>query len=96
MAFKVPLDHRYDSVIKKQDRLAPCDVISHYHSTGINLRMVVDLTDTEKYYSADLWGPQVQYIKMNLPGQTVPNKEYVQRFLDVVLPKIKELSLENN
>ena len=48
--FKTPLDERYSDMIDANKMLTTTDVIKHYKQQDVELKVVYDLCNTERYY----------------------------------------------
>ncbi|PFX17811.1 RNA/RNP complex-1-interacting phosphatase [Stylophora pistillata] len=71
----------------------PMDLVNHLSQTHIKLGMVVDFTDTYKYYNfEDLSDPEIRYCKIRCAGEKIPNKNVVERFKTYVCTFLKKAS----
>uniref|UniRef100_A0A914CC28 Tyrosine specific protein phosphatases domain-containing protein n=1 Tax=Acrobeloides nanus TaxID=290746 RepID=A0A914CC28_9BILA len=85
IAFKTPLKQ---SFFKENDamRFEVINVISSLRNLESTLGLVIDLTNTDRYYDSQLWSSHgIQYVKLRCPGHEVNKSEqHVQRFIDIV------------
>lgn len=52
VAFKCPMDEKFDPHLSKSQRLLPVDVVAYYHTMHhLELKHVIDITNTDKYYN---------------------------------------------
>lgn len=88
IAFKTPLSHRYDNEsdhdngIKPHERFTPADLLNHFRQNNIKLGMVVDFTNTYRYYDGKELqaGSGIGYCKIKCVGKEIPNESVVSRF----------------
>lgn len=85
--FKTPLDRSFFRGKQWRGELFDVDrIIAFAHQAGKTIGMVIDLTNTDKYYDKTEWGDHgVKYIKMKCPGHEVSEREdIVRRFVSSV------------
>ncbi|XP_022802896.1 RNA/RNP complex-1-interacting phosphatase-like [Stylophora pistillata] len=87
IAFKTPLSHQYDNEsdqdngIKTYERFTPMDLVNHLSQKHIKLGMVVDFTNTYRYYnSKELFDHGILYRKIKCVGKEIPDENVVERF----------------
>ncbi|KAL9982240.1 hypothetical protein ACROYT_G004265 [Oculina patagonica] len=87
IAFKTPLSNRYDNEseldngIKPHERFTPVDLLNHLNQKNIKLGMVVDFTNTNRYYdSRELFNHGILYRKIKCVGKEIPNDDVVSGF----------------
>lgn len=66
-------------MLTEEERFTPEDLIELVKSLGKKLAMVIDLTNTTKYYNKDKL-EDISYIKIFTPGRVVPSPEIVSQF----------------
>lgn len=81
LALKVPLSEKILSRVTERDRLSPDDVICALP----DLRLVVDLTNTDRYYSPKLFKERnVGHVKIPTKGHQIPERSVVEMFFRVL------------
>eukprot|EP00743_Colponemidia_sp_Colp-15_P007273 GILK01007854.1.p1 GENE.GILK01007854.1~~GILK01007854.1.p1 ORF type:complete len:251 (+),score=21.40 GILK01007854.1:42-794(+) len=80
--FKTPLASRWERFIKKKHRFRLSDFLCSMESAGTAVGLVVDLTDTFKYYDGaeECREHGVKYVKIRVRGQQVPPESQVAEF----------------
>ncbi|KAK5984588.1 RNA/RNP complex-1-interacting phosphatase [Trichostrongylus colubriformis] len=89
VAFKTPLDRSFFSGkhdLTDEDYFDVHRIVTYARQAGKVIGMVVDLTNTDRYYNKAEWADyDIKYVKMNCPGHEVSNREdIVKSFLNVV------------
>ncbi|KAL8579983.1 hypothetical protein ACOMHN_054105 [Nucella lapillus] len=85
IAFKVPLKEALCKNLHENESFSPQQLIDKIQESGKRLGLIVDLTFTRKYYSADYFEKRnIQYEKIFTAGHEVPSDDIVQRFHEVV------------
>ncbi|KAJ1350920.1 internal repeats containing protein [Parelaphostrongylus tenuis] len=89
VAFKTPLDSSFfqgKHGLSKDEHFDVHRIITFARQAGKTIGMVVDLTNTDRYYNKREWSAYgIKYLKMNCPGHEVNNREdIVQRFVAAV------------
>ncbi|EQC42709.1 hypothetical protein SDRG_00436 [Saprolegnia diclina VS20] len=82
---RVPLDAKY--AVDGDESWTPLELLDTCFGQGLSVHMVIDLTNTYKYYSGanELETRNVEYVKMRVEGfADVPSEDIVDRFIDVV------------
>ncbi|KDO27997.1 hypothetical protein SPRG_07275 [Saprolegnia parasitica CBS 223.65] len=82
---RVPLDASY--TVDRDESWTPLDLLDTCYDQGLSVHMVIDLTNTYKYYSgaSELETRNVEYVKMRVEGfADVPSEDVVHSFIDVV------------
>ncbi|CAB3402389.1 unnamed protein product [Caenorhabditis bovis] len=70
IVFKTPLNDKLACQLPKEKRFNVNDLFMQLNMRGQRLGLVVDLTDTDRYYDKnDIIGLGVQYEKINCPGR---------------------------
>ncbi|KAK9804496.1 hypothetical protein WJX73_010638 [Symbiochloris irregularis] len=79
---KAPLSTKFNSVIPPSKRFTPADVVSELQTFNLRVGLVLDLTNTYRYYDSEEWEQMgVQYLKIHCRGRgEVPEPEAVNRF----------------
>uniref|UniRef100_A0A915DT21 RNA/RNP complex-1-interacting phosphatase n=1 Tax=Ditylenchus dipsaci TaxID=166011 RepID=A0A915DT21_9BILA len=89
VAFKTPLHSQYFTGMADDDetRFEVSTVLSYASQAGKTLGLVVDLTNTDKYYNAQDWlDNSVEYHKLKCRGHEVnKQEEIVQNFITTIL-----------
>ncbi|UJR28910.1 hypothetical protein I4U23_010128 [Adineta vaga] len=82
IAFKCPLKPEMQKHLPDDRRFTLGDLIERLDDKGKELGLIVDLTNTERYYKAtDIADAQIQYCKMMTPGHNqIPNETCYQQF----------------
>lgn len=87
IAFKTPLSNRYDNEsdldngIKPFERFTPMDLLNHINQKDMNLGMVIDFTNTNRYYSGqEFCDHGILYRKIKCVGKEIPSDDVVRRF----------------
>ncbi|XP_063221605.1 RNA/RNP complex-1-interacting phosphatase [Bacillus rossius redtenbacheri] len=81
IAFKVPLKDALCRGLGQQERFTPSLLLEHVPRLGL----VIDLTNTSRYYSSqELECQGVAYQKLDCPGHAIPPKRLVCRFYNIV------------
>uniref|UniRef100_A0AC34Q967 Tyrosine specific protein phosphatases domain-containing protein n=1 Tax=Panagrolaimus sp. JU765 TaxID=591449 RepID=A0AC34Q967_9BILA len=92
IAFKTPLDKAFFH--RKSDTPFQLnDVVDAVRAAGKKLVMVVDLTNTDRYYDCKGWKEfGVDYVKIKCPGHTVHKSNAHTTFNDIVEKVLKNSS----
>jgi len=86
IAFKVPLDEKYSN------QFTINTLIEHMNSNNLKLGLIIDLTNTKRYYKLDdIKQLDIQYKKIFINGISIPSKKICNYFT-----KIVDTYLENN
>ncbi|XP_058966440.2 RNA/RNP complex-1-interacting phosphatase-like [Pocillopora verrucosa] len=87
IAFKTPLSHQYDNEsdqdngIKPHERFTPMDLLNCLNRKHIKLGMVVDFTNTYRYYNyRELSDHGILHCKIKCVGKEIPDENVVKRF----------------
>ncbi|PHU07282.1 hypothetical protein BC332_23771 [Capsicum chinense] len=83
---KVPLSESFDK-IPTGESFTPKDLIGSQRRLGREIGLVVDLTNTDRYYPESDWTSHgIRHVKIRCPGQdSVPDDESVNRFISEVV-----------
>ena len=73
---KTPLSSEYDAQLLPEQRWTPALCITA--CGGANVRLVIDLTATDRYYSPAELGQGVRHLKVKTPGRDVPTEEQME------------------
>jgi len=88
VAFKVPLKPQILNQVKDKDELWG---IPQLHSSFPRLKLVIDLTNTHRYYSPqDLKDRGIGHVKIMTEGHVVPNNNVVQQFFNAINGALEE------
>ncbi|KAM0949321.1 putative mRNA (guanine-N(7)-)-methyltransferase [Dioscorea sansibarensis] len=84
---KVPLDESYNDCIPPGRRYSSKQVVNSQRRAGRDLGLVVDLTNTSRYYSPSEWTKQgIKHVKIPCKGRdAVPDSESVNIFVYEVM-----------
>lgn len=84
--FKVPLRAEMAMKVPDEERFMPKDLIDHFKRENLNVKMVIDLTNTNRYYDPSLLEKHnIHYVKLccNAYDQA-PEEKTVQEFVELV------------
>lgn len=85
---RVPLDDKYTRLIHSEDELwTPEGLLQVRITHGYDVRLLIDLTNTTKYYDGDaaFRGSNVQYVKLPIEGfKSPPRRSDVDAFIRIV------------
>lgn len=86
LVFKTPICPELATKISRNQRFNVADLFRIVAERGLSLGLVIDLTDTDRYYDkADVEGMCVPYEKMNCPGRGFADRDdLVDSFNSVV------------
>ncbi|XP_049354303.1 uncharacterized protein LOC125818811 isoform X3 [Solanum verrucosum] len=84
---KVPLSESFNKNIPPGESYTPKEVIDRQRCLGREIGLVVDLTNTDRYYPESDWTSHgIRHVKIRCPGQdSVPDAESVDRFISEVV-----------
>ena len=78
IASKTPLSSTYDPYIPKKLRYSPLQALKLAESVGIKINMVIDLTNTSRYYDPIAFEREdIRYIKIQCEGRDGPPDSYL-------------------
>ncbi|KAI0229157.1 RNA/RNP complex-1-interacting phosphatase [Lamellibrachia satsuma] len=81
ISFKVPLHQGLSGLVEESDRMTPCDLVAKVKSMGHKLGLVVDLTNTSRYYNyKEIEDLGICYHKIHTEGHVVPSKAVRKNF----------------
>ncbi|XP_065213797.1 RNA/RNP complex-1-interacting phosphatase homolog [Planococcus citri] len=87
LAFKVPLKDTFFSNVSPEQKFSPSDLIESVP----NLSLVIDLTNTQKYYSGnDFLNSGIEYRKIFCPGHQIPPRRLIKKFFRIVDDFVKK------
>ncbi|RAL37869.1 hypothetical protein DM860_000563 [Cuscuta australis] len=82
---KVPLSDAFNKNISRIKRYTPSQAIYDQKCLCREIGLVIDLTNTYRYYPESDWTSQgIRYVKIRCPGQDIPDSESVNKFVDEV------------
>ncbi|CAA80156.1 putative tyrosine-protein phosphatase pir-2 [Caenorhabditis elegans] len=86
IVFKTPINSQLSTKIHKEQRFTTNDLFRQLSERGQYLGLVVDLSDTDRYYDKkDITGMCVQYEKVNCPGRGfIERDDCVESFHQVI------------
>ncbi|XP_063696578.1 mRNA-capping enzyme-like [Culicoides brevitarsis] len=86
VAFKTPLDHKFERKLKKIDIFTPDDVFEWLARSKLQLGLWIDLTKTTRYFDGvEVQKRGCQYAKIMCEGHgSAPTPKQVQEFTDVI------------
>ncbi|XP_028400121.1 RNA/RNP complex-1-interacting phosphatase-like [Dendronephthya gigantea] len=98
--FKTPLSEKYhctgeethpEDCLQKNEEFTPKDLCKIFDERGNNLGLVVDFTNTKRYYDAqEFIKREIDYKKIKCEGKIIPPEKVVNRFKAAVLSFFKE------
>lgn len=96
LAFKTPLDERYDDQIPPEHRFNPDMLFSSMKAHKVKIGLVIDLTNTERFYDkAIIERNECKYVKLACKGHgEAPSPENVQLFVHICKQFIQKNPLE--
>ncbi|XP_075714593.1 RNA/RNP complex-1-interacting phosphatase isoform X13 [Rhinoderma darwinii] len=92
IAFKVPLKSMYDIQLKPWQRFSPSDLFKEVGKQKEELGLIVDLTCTQRYYSAKELPKTIMYSKIFTIGHQVPSTKVINQFQN----RVKQYLSENS
>lgn len=96
IAFKVPLEQGICQRLPQKDWFTPAKLISSIKEHGWKLGLVIDLTNTKRYYKpAEIESHGVGYIKLNTEGRVIPGPLVQQKFA-VIIDDFLERNSDND
>jgi mRNA-capping enzyme len=87
VAMRVPLDDKYNNLMKKDQWWTPQMFIDEQTQHALQVGMVIDLTNTLKYYDgiAIFQGTTIEYVKLAIEGfKNPPRDREVHQFIRIV------------
>ncbi|XP_056385347.1 uncharacterized protein LOC130281773 isoform X2 [Hyla sarda] len=84
IAFKVPLKGVANQRVTQNQKFTPKDLVSAVRSQNEELGLVIDLTNTERYYTTKDLPKSVQYVKLHTAGLKIPDDATIHQFKRVV------------
>nr|GMC53267.1 mRNA-capping enzyme-like isoform X1 [Ipomoea batatas] len=82
---KVPLSEAFNKNISRIKRYTPNQAIYEQRCLCREIGLVIDLTNTFRYYPESDWTSQgIRYVKIRCPGMDFPDDESINRFIDEV------------
>ncbi|GJU20898.1 mRNA-capping enzyme-like protein isoform X5 [Tanacetum coccineum] len=97
---KVPLRESFDDKIVINKRYSPQQGILQQRRLGRELGLVIDLTNTDRYYRESDWTTKegrIKYVKIRCAGKdSVPDNESVEKFIQVVTQFSSQHALNSN
>ena len=97
LAFKTPLDKRYDSQIPAEHRFYPVMLFSVMDSYKVKLGLWVDLTFTSRFYrKEEVESRGAKYVKVQCRGHgETPNEDQTRTFVDICDKFVRTNPLES-
>ncbi|XP_018080682.1 uncharacterized protein LOC108696129 isoform X2 [Xenopus laevis] len=84
IAFKVPLKWQANQRVSPTQKFTPKDLLSEIRARNEDLGLIIDLTNTERYYTDKEIPRSVQYIKLNTAGLQIPEDTTIHQFKRIV------------
>ncbi|XP_072280802.1 uncharacterized protein [Pyxicephalus adspersus] len=84
IAFKVPLKGATNQRVTQNQKFTPKDLVTSIRSQNEELGLIIDLTNTERYYTTKDLPRSVQYVKLHTAGLKIPDDATVHQFKRVV------------
>jgi len=96
LAFKTPLDERYDSQVDEVSRFRPEMLFNSMKAYKVKVGLWVDLTNTSRFYDKRFIEEQgCKYVKLQCRGHgETPPQEAVQAFINICRKFIQQNPLE--
>ncbi|RDD38378.1 mRNA-capping enzyme [Trichoplax sp. H2] len=91
LPFKVPLDSRYNDQIPIEDRFDINMLFQFTNAYKINLGLIIDLTNTDRFYSkSEVESNNAGYLKLRLKGHgEVPSPDQCTLFIEICMKFIQ-------
>ncbi|CAH1783256.1 unnamed protein product [Owenia fusiformis] len=101
LACKVPLEKNICNKVEEEERFGPKDLVQCIEERGERLGLVIDLTNTSRYYKPQEFtirdeqaeNHTIEHSKINTAGHEIPKNSVIRKFFKVVddfLEKYKE------
>ncbi|XP_077114675.1 uncharacterized protein LOC143769738 isoform X2 [Ranitomeya variabilis] len=84
IAFKVPLKGINNQRVTQTQKFTPKDLLTSIRSQNEELGLIIDLTNTERYYTTKDLPKSVQYVKLHTVGLKIPDDATIHQFKRVV------------
>ncbi|XP_012821815.1 dual specificity phosphatase 11 (RNA/RNP complex 1-interacting), gene 2 isoform X1 [Xenopus tropicalis] len=84
IAFKVPLKGQANQRVTPTQKFTPKDLLTEVRSRDEDLGLIIDLTNTERYYTDKDLPRSVQYIKLYTAGLQIPEDATIHQFKRIV------------
>ncbi|XP_063291296.1 uncharacterized protein LOC134575809 isoform X2 [Pelobates fuscus] len=84
IAFKVPLKGITNQRVTKNQKFTPKDLLNEVRVQNQELGLIIDLTNTERYYTIKDLPKSVQYVKMHTAGLKIPDDSTIHQFKRIV------------
>lgn len=96
LAFKTPLDERFDSQVRVECQFAPDLLFQLYKNKRQKLKLWIDLTNTTRFYNRrEVESNNCKYVKMQCRGHgETPSREQTMSFIEIVDGFIKDCPLD--
>ncbi|XP_028762231.1 mRNA-capping enzyme isoform X3 [Neltuma alba] len=93
---KVPLGESFDDIVPSQ-KYSPKQAIFQQRQLGREVGLVIDLTNTTRYYSISDWTKErIRHVKIRCKGRdSVPDDESVNRFCNEVVDFLSQRANRN-
>ncbi|KAM5141015.1 uncharacterized protein ACMZJ9_014805 [Mantella aurantiaca] len=80
IAFKVPLKGATNQRVTQNQKFTPKDLVTNIRNQNEDLGLIIDLTNTERYYTTKDLPRSVQYVKLHTAGLKIPDDATVHQF----------------
>ncbi|KAM8924785.1 uncharacterized protein RCH25_009523 [Pelodytes ibericus] len=84
IAFKVPLKGSTNQRVTQNQKFTPKDLLSTVRTQNEELGLIIDLTNTERYYTIKDLPKSVQYVKLHTAGLKIPDDCTIHQFKRIV------------
>ncbi|XP_018414178.1 PREDICTED: mRNA-capping enzyme-like [Nanorana parkeri] len=84
IAFKVPLKGATNQRVTQNQKFTPKDLVTNIRNQNEELGLILDLTNTERYYTTKDLPRSVQYMKLHTAGLKIPDDATVHQFKRLV------------
>ncbi|KAI0223121.1 RNA/RNP complex-1-interacting phosphatase [Lamellibrachia satsuma] len=82
ISFKVPLSQVLSRLVEESDRMMPHDLVTKVKLMGHNLGLVVDLTNTSRYYDCkEIEDLGIGYRKICTKGHVIPSEAVRKKYI---------------
>ncbi|XP_075699356.1 uncharacterized protein LOC142664197 isoform X2 [Rhinoderma darwinii] len=84
IAFKVPLKGVTNQRVTQNQKFTPKDLVTAIRSQNEELGLIIDLTNTERYYTTKDLPKSILYVKLHTAGLKIPDDATIHQFKRVV------------
>ncbi|XP_063818103.1 uncharacterized protein LOC135056627 [Pseudophryne corroboree] len=84
IAFKVPLKGATNQRVTQNQKFTPKDLVTAIRTQNEELGLIIDLTNTERYYTTKDLPKTILYVKLHTAGLKIPDDATIHQFKRVV------------